>query len=72
MSSAGGHLGIRIGTKVTTLVKDLDRNIHARFGFNPFIGFQEETMHLYVFPIGSYVKLSPPLGAILEFGSAPK
>ena len=28
--------------------------------------------HLYAFPIGSYVKLSPPLAAILDDGSAIK
>ena len=62
----------RIGTTVTTLGKDLERNIHVMFDFIPFSGSQEEVV-CYVFPIEFYVQLSSlPLAAILDDRSAPK
>jgi hypothetical protein len=63
--------GGRSEQKVTTLDKDLARNISAKYGSNPSIGSWEEVCFTY-FPLGRYVNLCPPLVAILDFQSVRK
>ena len=57
--------------KVTTLDKDLARNISAKYGSNPSSGSWEEVCFTY-FPLGLYVNLCPLLVAILDFQSVQK
>ena len=45
--------------------------IHGQFGFNCPSGFREEAFW-NIFPIGSNVKLSPAVAAILKFISEQK
>ena len=71
MSCGGGHLGFSIGIKNTHLVEDLPMIIPGQFGFNYPSGFREEAFW-NIFPIGSNVKLSPAVAAILNFISEQK
>ena len=71
MSCGGGHLGFQIGIKNTHLVEDLPMIIPGQFGFNYPSGFREEAFW-NIFPIGSNVKLSPAVAAILNFISEQK
>ena len=71
MSCGGGHLGFPIGIKNTHLVEDLPMIIPGQFGFNYPSGFREEAFW-NIFPIGSNVKLSPAVAAILNFISEQK
>ena len=71
MSCGGGHLGFPIDIKNTHLVEDLQMIIPGQFGFNYPSGFREEAFW-NIFPIGSNVKLSPAVAAILNFISAQK
>jgi hypothetical protein len=56
---------------VTTLDQDLARNSSTKYGSNPSSGSWEEICFTY-FPYGRYVKLCPPLVAILDFQSVQK
>jgi hypothetical protein len=60
MYCGGGHLGFPIDIKNRKFVEDLPMIIPGQFGFN------------YIFPIGSNVKLSPAVAAILNFISEQK
>ena len=71
MYCGGGHLGFPIGIKNTHLVEDLPMIIPGQFGFNYPSGFREEAFW-NIFPIGSNVKLSPAVAAILNFISEQK
>ena len=71
MSCGGGHLGFPIGIKKKHLVEDLLMIIPGQFGFNYPSGFREEAFW-NIFPIGSNVKLSPAVAAILNFISEQK
>ena len=71
MSCGGGHLGFPIGVKNTHLVEDLPMIIPGQFGFNYPSGFREEAFWKKI-PIGSNVKLSPAVAAILNFLSKQK
>ena len=66
MSCGGGHLGFPIGIKNMKFVEDLPMIIPGQFGFNCPSGFREEAFW-NIFPIGSNVKLSPAVAAILNF-----
>jgi hypothetical protein len=71
MYCGGGHLGYPIGIKNTHLVEDLPVIIPGQFGFNYPSGFREEAFS-NIFSIGSNVKLSPAVAAILNFISEQK
>ena len=71
MSCGGGHLGIPTGIKNRNFVEDLPMIIPGQFGFNYPSGFREEAFW-NIFPIGSNVKLSPAVAAILNFISEQK
>ena len=71
MYCGGGHLGFPIGIKNRNFVEDLPIIIHGQFGFNCPSGFREEAFW-NIFPIGSNVKLSPAVAAILNFISEQK
>ena len=71
MSCGGGHLGFPIGIKNIKFVEDLPMIIPGQFGFNCPSGFREEAFW-NIFPIGSSVKLSPAVAAILNFISEQK
>ena len=71
MSCGGGHLGFPIGIKNINFVEDLPMIIPGQFGFNCPSGFREEAFW-NIFPIGSNVKLSPAVAAILNFISEQK
>ena len=71
MYCGGGHLGFPIGIKNSNLVKDIPMIIPGQFGFNCPSGFREEAFW-NIFPIGSNVKLSPAIAAILNFISEQK
>ena len=62
MYYGGGHLGFPIGIKTINLVEDLPMIIPGQFGFR-------EEAFSNIFPIGSNVKLSPAVAAILDFRS---
>ena len=66
MSCGGGHLGFPTGIKNRKFVEDLPMIIPGQFGFNCPSGFREEAFW-NIFPIGSNVKLSPAVAAILNF-----
>ena len=66
MSCGGGHLGFPIGIKNRNFVEDLPMIIPGQFGFNCPSGFRDEAFWT-IFPIGSNVKLSPAVAAILNF-----
>ena len=71
MSCGGGHLGFPTGIKNLKFVEDLPMIIPGQFGFNCPSGFREEAFW-NIFPIGSNVKLSPAVAAILNFISEQK
>ena len=71
MYCGGGHLGFPIGIKNIKFVDDLPMIIPGQFGFNYPSGFREEAFW-NIFPIGSNVKLSPTVAAILNFISEQK
>ena len=72
MSCGGGHLEFSIGIKKNIyFVEDLPMIIPGQFGFNCPSGFREEAFW-NIFPIGSNVKLSPAVAAILNFISEQK
>ena len=71
MSCGGGHLGFPTGIKNRKFVEDLPMTIPGQFGFNCPSGFREEAFW-NIFPIGSNVKLSPAVAAILNFISEQK
>ena len=71
MYCGGGHLGFPIGIKNIKVVEDLPMIIPGQFGFNYPCGFREEAFW-NIFPIGSNVKLSPAVAAILNFISEQK
>jgi hypothetical protein len=64
MSCGGSHLGFPIGIKSRNFVEDLPMIIPGQFGFNCPV-FQRRSI-LKHFPIGSNVKLSPAVAAILK------
>ena len=66
VSFGGGHLGFTIGIKIKHFAEDLPMIIPEQFGFNCSSGFREEAFW-NIFPIGSNVKLSPAVAAILNF-----
>ena len=66
MTCGGSHLGFQIGIKNTHFVEDLQMIIPGQFGFNYPSSFREEALR-NIFPIGSNVKLSPAVAAILNF-----
>ena len=66
-----GHFGFPIGIKNKNFVEDLPVIIPGQFGFNCPSGFREEAFW-NIFPIGSNVKLSPAVAAILNFISEQK
>ena len=66
MYYGGGHLGFPIGIKNINFVENLPMIIPGQFGFNCPSGFREEAFW-NIFPIGSNVKLSPAVAAILNF-----
>ena len=66
MYYGGGHLGFPIGIKNIKFVENLPMIIPGQFGFNCPSGFREEAFW-NIFPIGSNVKLSPAVAAILNF-----
>ena len=71
MTCGGSHLGFPIGIKNRNFVEDLPMIIPGQFGFNCPSGFREEAFW-NIFPIGSNVKLSPAVAAILNFISEQK
>jgi hypothetical protein len=71
MSYSGGHLRFPIGLKNTKFVEDLPVIIPGQFGFNYPSDFRKEAFS-NIFPIGSNVKLSPAVAAILNFISEQK
>ena len=71
MSCGGGHLGFPTSIKNRKFVEDLPMIIPGQFGFNCPSGFREEASG-NIFPIGSNVKLSPAVAAILNFISEQK
>ena len=71
MYCGGGHLGFPIDIKNINFVEDLPMIIPEQFGFNCPSGFREEAFR-NIFPIGSNVKLSPDVAAILNFISKQK
>ena len=71
MYCGGGHLGFPIGIKNRYFVEDLPMIIPGQFGFNCPSGFREEAFW-NIFPIGSIVKLSPAVAAILNSISEQK
>ena len=71
MSCGGGHLGFPIDIKNKQFVEDLPMIIPGQFGFNCPSGFREEAFW-NIFPIGSNVKLSPAVAAILNSISEQK
>ena len=66
MSCGGGYLGFPIGIKNIKFVEDLPMIIPGQVGFKCLSGFREEAFR-NIFPIGSNVKLSPAVAAILNF-----
>ena len=72
MSCGGGHLRFPIGIKnLNFVVEDLSMIIPGQFGFNCPSGLREQAFW-NIFPIGSNVKLSPAVAAILNFISEQK
>ena len=71
MSCSGSHLGFRIGIKNPNFLEDLQMIIPGQFGFNCPSGLREEALW-NIFLIGSNVKLSPAVAAILNFISEQK
>ena len=71
MYCGGGHLGFPIDIKNINFVEDLPMIIPGQFGFNCPSRFREEAFW-NIFPIGSNVKLSSAVAAILNFISEQK
>ena len=71
MYCGGGHLGFPIGMKNIKFVEDLPMIIPGQFGFNCSSGFREKAFS-NISTIGSNVKLSPAVAAILNFISEQK
>ena len=71
MYCGGGYLGFPIGIKNINFVEDLSMIIHGQFGFDCPRGFKAEAFW-NIFSIGSNVKLSPAVAAILNFISEQK
>ena len=71
MYYGGGHLGFPIGITNKKFVENLPMIIPGQFGFNCPSGFREDAF-INIFPIGSIVKLSPAVAAILNFISDQK
>ena len=71
MYCSGGHLGFPIDIKNINFVEDLPMIIPGQYGFNCPSGFREEAFW-NIFPIGSNVKLSSAVAAILNFISEQK
>ena len=71
MSCGGGHLEFSIDIKNINFVEDLPMIIPGQFGFNCPSGFREEAFW-NIFHVGSNVKLSPAVAAILNFISEQK
>ena len=71
MYYGGGQLGFPIGIKNKKFVENLPMIIPGQFGFICPGGFREEAFW-NIFPIGSNVKLSPSVAAILNFISEQK
>jgi hypothetical protein len=71
MSCGCGHLGFPISKKTRYFVEDLQMIVPGQFGFNCSSGFREEAFW-NIFLIGSNVKLSPAVAAILDFISEQK
>ena len=71
MYCGGSHLGFPIDIKNIYFVEDLPMIIPGQFGFNCSSGFREEAFW-NIFPIGSNVKPSPAVAAILNFISEQK
>ena len=71
MYYGGGHLGFPIGIKNIKFVENIPMIIPGQFGFICPSGFREEAFW-NIFPIGSNVKLSPAVAAILSFISEQK
>ena len=63
------HAGFPISAKKKNLVYDHPMNISAKFGSNLFCGFTKKGKKCEI-PIGSNVKLSRVMVAILNFRSA--
>ena len=65
------HVGFPISAKNKHLVYDHPMNISAKFGSNLFCGFRKKDENVkFEIPIGSNVKLSRVMAAILNFRSA--
>ena len=62
----GSHVGFPISAKNKNLVYDHPMNISAKFGSNLFCGFRKKDGKCEI-PIGSNVKLSRVMAAILNF-----
>ena len=71
MTCGGNHLGFRIDIENKNFLEDLQMIIPGQFGFNSPSGFREEALW-NIFPIGSNVKQSPAVAAILNFISEQK
>ena len=71
MYCGGGHLEFSIGIKNRNFVENIPMIIPGQFGFNCPSGFREEAFW-NISPIGSNVKLSPAVAAILNFISEQK
>ena len=71
MTCGGSHLEFRIGIKNPNFSEDHQMIIPGKFGFNCPCGLREEAFW-NIFPIGSNVKLSPAVAAILNFISEQK
>ena len=71
MTCGGSHLGFPIGIKNINFEEDLPMIIPGQFGFNCPSGFREEALG-NIFTIGSNVKLSLAVAAILNFISDQK
>ena len=71
MYCGGGHLVFPIDIKNINLVEDHPMIIPGQFGFNCPSGFRVEAFW-NMFPLGSNVKLSPAVAAILNFISEQK
>ena len=71
MSCGGGHLGFPIDIENINFVEDLPMIIPVQFGFNCSSVSEKKRFETF-FPIGSNVKLSPAVAAILNFISEQK
>ena len=65
MTCDGSYLEFQIGIKNPNFLEDHQMIIPGQFGFNCPCGLREAFWN--IFPIGSKVKLSPDVAAILNF-----